>query len=113
MIVRTDEPIIIHRRAETGTDSYGNPTYATTQILVRNGLFAFDSSNSGEPAAIAEDPVKASLTLYLPAGTVVEDGDKFEIRETMWVKDGNQQEWQQLWPGFTPGVVVKVRQVRG
>jgi len=111
VIVRTDEPIIIHRRTETGTDSYGNPTYSTAEILVRNGLFAFETGS--EPPAIAEDPVNAALMLYLPAGTQIEDGDKFEIRETMWMKDGNQQEWQQLWPGFVPGVVVRVRQVRG
>jgi hypothetical protein len=112
MIVRTDEPIIIHRRTESGTDSYGNATYTVQQILIRNGLFAFDSSGS-EPVEIAGDPLKASLTLYLPPKTVVQDGDQFEIRETMWVKDGSQNEWQQLWPGFTPGVIVKVRQVRG
>lgn len=111
MIIRSDEPIIIHRRAESGTDAYGNPTYTTSEILVRDGLFGFDPGS--EPASASEDPVNASLILYLPPKTVVLDGDKFEIRGTMWLKDGNQQAWQQVWPGFTPGVVVRVRQVRG
>jgi hypothetical protein len=112
MIVRNDEPIIIHRRIESGTDSYGNVTYDIAQMLIRDGLFAFDNDGQ-EPVEISGDPVKASLTLYLPPKTVIQDGDQFEIRETMWVKDGNQKGWQQLWPGFSPGVVVKVRQVRG
>lgn len=112
MIIRGDEPIIIHRRTESGTDDYGNASYTTKQILVRDGLFAFDD-NGSEPSMVSGDPVNAGLTLYLPPKTVVSDGDQFEVRGTMWVKDGNQKEWQQLWPGFTPGVIVKVRQVRG
>lgn len=111
MIIRGDEPIFIHRRTANGTDEFGNPTYSTAEILVRDALFAFGMSN--EPVDVARDPVDAALTLYLPEGTVIEPGDEFEIRGSFWVKDGDPQEWPQLWPGFVPGVVIQVRRRRG
>lgn len=111
MIVRTDEPIYIHRKTESGVDEYGNPTYTVEEILVRDALFAFGSSS--EPIDVERDPVDAKLTLYLPYGTVIQDGDEFEIRETMWVKDGDPNEWQKLWPGFAPGVALTVRRRDG
>lgn len=111
MIVRTDEPIYIHRKTESGTDEYGNPTYTVEEILIRNALFAWGTTS--EPVEVARDPVDARLTLYLPYGTDVQDGDEFEIRDTMWVKDGNPNEWQQLFPGLIPGVVLGVRKRDG
>jgi len=111
MIVRTDEPIIIHRRSQNGTDQYGNPTFTVEEILVRDALFAWGTTE--EPVEVSRDPLEAKLTLYFPYGTVIQDGDEFEIRETMWVKDGEPNEWQQLWPGFEPGVVVGVRRKVG
>lgn len=111
MIIRGDEPIFIIRRVQTGTDDYGNPTYERTEELVRHCLMAYGAS--GEPVEANRDPIDAQLTLYLPAGTVVEDGDIFEIRGTEWVKDGDAQEWPALWPGFVPDVVVQVRRRRG
>ena len=111
MIIRGDEPIFIIRRAQTGVDDYGNPTYSRTETLVRHCLISYDGSS--EPVDVARDPIDASITLYLPAGTAIEDGDVFEVRGTEWVKDGDQQEWPALWPGFVPDVVVKVRRRRG
>lgn len=106
-----DEPIYIHRKTYAGDDEYGNPSFTTEQILVRNALLAFGSTN--EPVEITREAIDASITLYLPAGTVVEDGDEFEIRETMWVKNGNSHDWQHLWGGFSPGVAIQIRKRKG
>jgi hypothetical protein len=111
LIIRGDEPIFIHRRTATGTDQFGNPTYSTAEILVRDALFAFGSSS--EPADVNRDHIDASLTLYLPEGTVIEPSDEFEIRNSFWVKDGDPEEWPQLWAGFVPGIVIRVRRRRG
>lgn len=111
MIIRGDEPISIIRRTENGVDGYGNPTFSTQEVLVRNCLFAYTGST--EPVEVSRDAVDARLTLYLPAGTQILDGDIFVIRESEWVKDGDSQEWPQLWPGFVPDVVVNVRRRRG
>lgn len=111
MIIRGDEPIYIHRRSAAGVDEYGNPTFTKTEILVRNCLFAY--AGSSEPEDTSRKPIDAKLTLYLPQGTEILEGDTFEIRETMWEKDGDPQDWPQLWSGFTPGVVVQIRRRRG
>ncbi len=111
MIIRGDEPIFILRKTSTGVDDYGNPTYSTDEILVRDALFAF--GGTGEPVDVSRDPVDAALTLYLPEGTTVLDGDEFEIRNTIWVKDGDPVEYPQLWGGFVPAIVLSVRRRRG
>lgn len=111
MIIRGNEPIIIIRHTETGTDAYGNPEKSTQEILIRDGLFSYGSTN--EPSLVDRDPVDAQLTLYLPNGTEIREDDIFEIRGVEWVKDGTPQEWPQLWPGFAPDVVVQVRKRRG
>jgi hypothetical protein len=111
MIIRGDEPIIIHRRSQSGTDEYGNPSWTTSTTLVRDCLFWYGSTS--EPTDVSRDPVDAQLTVCFPEGTSVQDGDEFEIRNTMWVKDGIPNEYPQLWPGFTPGVIVNVRKRRG
>lgn len=111
MIIRGDEPIHIIRRTANGVDQYGNPTFSTEQVLIRHCLFAYAGTN--EPVEVSRNAVDASLTLYLPAGTQILDGDVFVIRESEWVKDGDPEEWPQLWPGFVPDVVVRVRRRRG
>jgi hypothetical protein len=111
VIIQSDEPIYIWRRTKTGKDAHGNPTYSKTSTLVRNALFAY--AGTGEPVEVNADPIDVKLTLYLPQDTEVLEGDEFEIRGTRWVKDGDPEDWQQLWVGFTPGVVVQVRKRRG
>lgn len=111
MIIRGDEPIFIIRRAAGPADEYGNPTFTETEILVRDCLFWVGSTSS--PEEVARNPVDAELTVCFPAGTEILDGDEFEIRETRWEKSGIPQTWPELWPGFTPGVLVTVRKRRG
>lgn len=106
MLIRGDEPIIIIRRSENGIDAYGNATYATEEILIRDGLFAYLGSSEAED--INRNPLDAKLTLYLPPGSDVRDGDLFEIRETLWEKDGQVQQYPNA-VGFETGVVVPVR----
>lgn len=111
MIIRGDEPIFIHRRSVTGEDAYGQPTYSVETILIRDALFSYGGTS--EPVMPDRDPIDARLTLFLPEGTDVHEGDRFEIRETMWEKDGDPESWPQLWAGFVPGVVLQIRRRRG
>ena len=110
MIIRGDEPIFIIRRTEDGVDKYGNPTYTTQEILIRDALFAFGATM--EPVNVERNPIDAKLTLYLPHGTLIEEGDLFEIRETLWEKDGDPAAYPTI-DGFEVGVVVNVRRRRG
>jgi hypothetical protein len=110
MILAGDEPIYIHRRTSTGVDDYGNPTFSTAPVLIRNCLLGYGSTD--EPVDPARDPIDARLTLYLPHGPTVGEGDTFEIRDKIWEKDGDPHNWETV-AGFEVGVVVNVRRRRG
>jgi hypothetical protein len=110
MILAGDEPIYIIRKTTTGTDDYGNPTFTTSSILVRNALIGLGGTSTAEE--VARNPVDASLTLYLPHGTTIQDGDLFDIRGKRWEKDGDPLEWGTV-NNFEVGVVISVRRRRG
>ena len=111
MFFRGNEPIIIKRQTITGYDDYGNEVYSTQEILIRDALIAFGSTD--EPVDASRKPVDASLTLYLPTDTVIQDEDIFEVRERDFVKDGDPENWKSPFEGWNLGVVVKVRRRSG
>lgn len=105
--IRGGETITIRRRSATRTDDYGNPTYTTTTITVKDALIAFGATD--EPVSAMRTAIDNSLTLYLPNGTTIEEGDVFIIRNTNWVKDGDAQEWISPFANFEGGTVVQLR----
>jgi len=111
MIIRGNETVTIKRIADTGeVDKYNMPITTQTNITVRNCLFAFGATN--EEVNISRNPEDAQLTIYMPAGTVIQDGDIFNLRGTDFVKDGMPAEWISPFP-MTAGVVVIVRKRHG
>jgi hypothetical protein len=104
--IRGGETITIKRRSVASTDEHGNPTYSFTTLVVRDALIGIGGTS--EPVDPERDAVDASLTLYLPEGTQVEQGDRFIVRGTEWVKDGSAQQWVSPFP-MEVGVVVPVR----
>lgn len=109
--IRGGETITIRRRSESGVDDYGNPTYTTTTITLKDALVAFGSTD--EPIDPERDAVDAKIVVYLPAGTVIVDGDEFTIRNSTWVKDGLASIWTNPFTSFDSGVVVNLRQRNG
>ena len=109
--IRGGETIKIKRRSATATDDYGNNTYSTTIITVRDALIGIGGSS--EPADATRDAVDATVTAFLPNGTKVEQGDVFIIRGSEWVKDGSPHEWVSPFSNFETGVVVPLRKRRG
>ena len=109
--IRGGETITIRRRSQNSVDDYGNATWSTTNIVVKDALVAVLTGE--EPADVARDHVDASLTLYLPNGTEVKDGDVFVIRNSTWVKDGSVQNWVSPFIGLQTGVVVPVKRRNG
>jgi N-acyl-D-aspartate/D-glutamate deacylase len=109
--IRGGETITIRRRSAASTDDYGNPTYTTTTITVKDALVAIGAST--EPIDASRDPIDAKLTLYLPNEVVIEDGDTFVIRNTSWVKDGQGEDWVSPFVGLEGGRVVSVRRRSG
>lgn len=109
--MRGGETIQIKRRAASAVDDYGNTSHTVTTITVKNALIAIGGTS--EPVDPARDAVDASVTVYLPNGTQILDGDVFIIRGSQWVKDGAAGEWISPFPGMTAGVVVPLRRRRG
>lgn len=109
--IRGGETIQIKRRSATSVDDYGNTQFSTTTITVKDVLVAIGST--GEPVDESRDPVDTQLTLYLPNGTAIQDGDLFVIRGTTWVKDGTGFQWVSPFGSQLQGVVVPVRRRRG
>lgn len=106
--MRGGETITIKRRSASETvDDYGNPVFTTATITVRDALIAIGGTS--EPIDPNRDAVDATLTIYLPNGTDVRDGDVFVIRNSQWVKDGAVQEWISPFPASDAGVVIPVR----
>lgn len=110
--IRGGETVTIKRRSSASQDDYGNTTHSTTQIVVRDALVAIGTTN--EPVDPSRDPVDAKITLYLPPGTNVKDGDRFVVRGTEWVKDGSAFNWVSPFGSqFEGGVVVPLRRRNG
>lgn len=111
MIIRGSETVTIKRIVDTGeVDKYNMPITSTQNIIIKNCLIAFGSTN--EEVNTTRNPEDAQLTIYMPKGTVIEDGDIFNLRETDFVKDGYPANWISPFPIET-GVVVIVRRRHG
>jgi hypothetical protein len=104
------ESVTIVRRTLGSVDDYGNPTATTSNVTVNNCLVGWGSTS--EPALTDADPIATSMTLYMPAGTVVHDGDEFVVRGDRFVKDGMAQEWTSML-NVAKGVVVSLRRHDG
>lgn len=91
-------------------DAHGNPVYTTNTTTLNNVLVAF--GNTGEPTDANRSPLDSDLTLYLPAGLEILDGDQFIVNGEHYVKDGIAQNWQSV-TNTPAGVVVNVRRRDG
>ena len=104
------ETVTIVRRTLGSVDDYGNPTSTTANITVEGCLVGWGTTN--EPALADADPVATQMTLYMPAGTSVLDGDAFIVRGDNFVKDGMAQSWSSML-NVSKGVVVMLRRHDG
>jgi hypothetical protein len=104
------QTIQVIRQGYSTTDAYGNPTSTETTSNIDNVLVGYGATS--EPNDVNRDPIDAHLTLYMPAGTDVQDGDAYLINGEHWVKDGIGQHWQSV-QGTAVGVVVYVRRRDG
>lgn len=98
------EPVTVARSVFDSADDYGNPTYSTTSFTVQC-LVGFGSTD--EAVSADTNSVSSQVTLYMPAGTVIVDGDVFDMRGDSYVKDGIAQAWASA-SGVPKGVVVAV-----
>lgn len=105
------ETITVSRRIAGAVDDFGNPTYTTETVTIRDVLIAIGSTS--EPVDPARDATDANLTAYLPQGTLIAEGDVFIVHGERWVKDGSAQSWVSPFPATEAGVVVPLRRRHG
>lgn len=104
------ETVTIIRRTAGAVDDYGNSSFTTTNVTVNGCLVGWGSTN--EPVSAESDPVDSQMTLYMPAGTEIHDGDVFVVRGDQFVKDGMAQAWSSML-NVSKGVVVSLRRRNG
>ena len=105
------ESITQVRRSSSATDVHGLPVYTETEIQLQGIVAARTSSSVTEADAIT---VTNGLTIYLPSGTDVQDGDRFVIRTKTYVIDGESFDWRDGLGNWNPGTVVNlVREKNG
>jgi hypothetical protein len=103
------ESVTVTRSVLATSDDYGNPTYTPSTFTVQC-LVGFGSTD--EAVSADTNSVSSQVTLYMPAGTVIVDGDIFDIRGDSYVKDGIAQAWAST-SNVAKGVVVAVRRHDG
>lgn len=104
------ETVTVTRRTAVSTDDYGNPTYSNATVTFDRCLVGWGATD--EPARADENAVATQMTLYMPAGSVIHDGDIFTIRGEQFVKDGYAQAWSSML-NVAQGVVVVLRRHDG
>lgn len=105
------ESITQIKRSSSSTDSYGEPIIVETETTVLANVSARVTGSNFNPDEIV---VTEGLTVYLPAGTVVDDDDKFVVRGRNYEVDGEAFEWKDGLGSWSPGVVVDLqRQASG
>lgn len=109
---RGNETVTIKRREQSGTDSYGNPTYTTTEIVVKHVFLGFQTVSNAEPIDPMRNAVDGQIVLYFPRGTVLEEGDTFVVRNTEWESDGRSMAWENPF-NLPSGVVIPIRKRDG
>lgn len=105
------ESITQIRRSSSGTDDYGEPIITTTEIELDAMVAARTGSKT---VGAAEITVTSGLTVYLPAGTDVQNDDVFVVRGDNYVLDGEPFDWRNPFGNWTPGTVIDLqRQTNG
>jgi len=103
--METMESITQIRLSSSATDSHGLPVWVETEIALQGIVAARTSSLVTEADALT---ITQGLTLYLPTGTEVEDGDRFLVRGKRYVIDGEAFDWRDGLGSWNPGVVVNL-----
>lgn len=111
MIIRGSETVTLKRFIDSGeVDKYNTPIMTETTITVKNCLIAFGSTN--ETNEVSRNPIDATLTVYMPKGTAINDDDIVIIRQTEFQKDGIPMDWVSPFPIKT-GIVLNLRRRHG
>jgi hypothetical protein len=100
------ELVQIIRRSSVSVDEYGEPVFVLTEIDVQALVANRTSATLFEAAEIS---LVQGLRLFLPAGTEVQDDDRFRVRGKVYEMDGDAFDWRDGLGSWNPGVVVDLQ----
>jgi hypothetical protein len=100
------ELVQIIRRNSVSEDEYGEPVFVLTEIDVQALVANRTSATLFEAAEIS---LVQGLRLFLPAGTEVQDDDRFRVRGKVYEMDGDAFDWRDGLGSWNPGVVVDLQ----
>jgi hypothetical protein len=73
----------------------------------------FNPGQSSEPVQDARTAVIARPEVYAPAGSDVHAGDRLTVRGVTFEVDGNPADWRSPFTGWSPGLVIPLKNVEG
>lgn len=102
------ELVQIIRRSSVSVDEYGEPVFTTTEIDVQ-AIVANRTAMGTTLFEAGEISLVQGLRLFLPAGTDVQDDDRFRVRGKVYEMDGDAFDWRDGLGSWNPGVVVDLQ----
>jgi len=103
------QTVTVVKRVKSGTDSFGNDVFTTTQVDVPG---AFNPGTSAELVQ-GQDLLTVQPSVYLPPGTDVAAIDAVQVGGLLYEVDGSPNAWTNPYTGWNPGTEVKLRRVTG
>lgn len=102
---------LIRRGAVSGRDGFGNDVYAPDVEIDVEGCAV--APTAGSEDVQARDQVTGHLTVWLPAGTVVNATDRARFRGELFDVVGPSQAWRSPFTGRPSPVQVGLLRVTG
>jgi hypothetical protein len=106
------EPVTRRRRAQSGTDRYGNPTYTTTDVVLEERA-AFDPGGTREPVEVGREPVVTTPKLYFTERPDLVSSDVVLVRGQAFTVQGDPADWRDPWGSAVGGLVVELQRAGG
>lgn len=97
------------KRVKSGTDSLGNDTWTEVRTDVRG---VFNPGGSSESVQ-GQDILVVQPTVAFPPGTDVDAIDAVEINGDRFEVDGSPNNMVNVFTGWNPGIIVKLKRVAG
>lgn len=73
----------------------------------------FNPGQSSEPVQDARNAVVTQPEVYAPAGSDVLPGDRLVVRGVTYEVDGRPADYRSPFTGWTPGLVIALKEVQG
>jgi len=97
-------------RVRSGTDTYGNDVWTTTETVV-DGCIVWPRTSS--ELVQGQDMVIVGLTLLAPAGTTIQPTDQVKVAGVTYEVDGQPGDWTSPFTSWDAGVQVALTRVTG